>query len=82
MPSPRKPLAERKTKPTYSIAVRLGLETIARRTRPIDMFEAAAIEWIVNMHRWHKTRIAPQMHARYLRGKAAGYYRNKRRKVA
>lgn len=58
---------KRRYKPSYSISVRLGLDTIARRVEPLDQFERAALRWIADMRRWHMTRVQPPARAVYER---------------
>jgi hypothetical protein len=65
----RVPVEKRRYKPSYSISVRLGLDTIARRVEPRDQFERQAIRWIAEMRRWHMTRVQPPAHARYVKCK-------------
>lgn len=55
-----------KHRPHYSVSVRLGLQTIARRTKPFDKFEMAALKYIDDMKRWH----AEISEARKQKGKA------------
>jgi hypothetical protein len=61
----RVPVEKRRYKPSYSISVRLGLDTIARRVEPRDQFERQAIRWIAEMRRWHMTRVQPPARAVY-----------------
>jgi hypothetical protein len=52
-------------KPSYSISVRLGLDTIARRTVPVDRFERRALEWIADMKWWHINKTQLKFRAKY-----------------
>ena len=67
MASARITVDRRRNKPSYSIHVRLGLDTIAFRTHPRDQYERAAIQWIVDMRRWYLARIEPEHVRQYAR---------------
>jgi hypothetical protein len=58
-------LTDRKNRPSYTISVRLGMDTIARRTTPIDKFEKAALAWIADTKWWHANRQQPRRRREY-----------------
>lgn len=47
------PLRRRQNRPSYCCAVRIGLASIARKTRADSAMEVAALQWIEQMAWWH-----------------------------
>ncbi len=44
---------QRRNKPAFCKSVRIGLDSISVRFRPVTPNEVAAIQWIVDSIKWH-----------------------------